>query len=261
MGLYLLQFALALIIGIQIFEVLEASFGQSMIVDEMMTGFNYTILMDFINVHGASLSPLIGLLRWVVLLYLVISSFVHAGLIQRIIDSTESFWGGASKFFFESFCIGAIAVAALLLFSALLWLPILTQLFPLIESFSSEKPIVLLLIVMFVFWFLGVSLLFTWSVKSRFLLISGHRASSWIAMRTAAQGLWRDWIALFPTLLFLAIAYFLLYVIVFWLEISVGIKSMGLIFLFFILHQIVLLCKVFLGVVSYLVIWHRVQRY
>lgn len=90
--IYLIQIALASTIGLQVYQVIEASIGHSLSLEILIDKFDYSTFYDFFNIHGASLSPLLGLLRWLILLYLLISVFIQAGAMGLFLHYSGSFW-------------------------------------------------------------------------------------------------------------------------------------------------------------------------
>ena len=106
---YVFQLLLVFTVGMQIYQVFEASIGNSLGINELMDGFDDTVVSDFIQVHGASLSPLLGQLRYLFLVYLVFSVFINAGLLFAVSEEKPgwvSFWEGGKKYFLH-FCAGA----------------------------------------------------------------------------------------------------------------------------------------------------------
>ena len=75
-SVYLIQLGLSLTLGIQIYEVLQASIGHSLEINKLMHGYDHTVLTDFLKVHGASITPLLGQIRWLLLLWLLFSVFI-----------------------------------------------------------------------------------------------------------------------------------------------------------------------------------------
>ena len=81
---YAVQIMMAGIIGYQVMNVFEASIGNSLEISKVMHGYNNTVVTDFLNSHGASITPLIGQLRWIILLYIIISIYIHGGLMYCV---------------------------------------------------------------------------------------------------------------------------------------------------------------------------------
>ncbi len=172
--IYTVQLLLALTLGIQIYQVMDASIGNSAGLSNLLEQFNYTTFNDFLNVHGASISPIFGQLRYLLLVYAVFSIFLNAGSLGCIIlneNSWSSFWSNAARYFFAFSKIALFFLIIFFFISALIWIPILSSFEAAMEYFYTEKPYVWILILAFPLYFLLLSFIFLWSVHSRISII------------------------------------------------------------------------------------------
>src|SRR5690349_3066954 len=100
---YLLQLCLAVPFGMEVYDVLQASIGHSLEIDRLMHGYDHTVITDFLKVHGASITPLIGQLRWLLLIWLVFSVFTNGGMLfsaaQSDRTSVQAYWQKAAAYF------------------------------------------------------------------------------------------------------------------------------------------------------------------
>ncbi len=107
---YFFQVCLALTLGMQVHGVLEASIGHSLELDKLLKGYDHTVVTDFLKVHGASITPLIGQLRWLLLIWLIFAVFIDAGLLAcsaaPLEASARNFWKGGVAWFFPFLKIG-----------------------------------------------------------------------------------------------------------------------------------------------------------
>ena len=102
--IYVIQLVFAITIGLQVYQVMDASIGRSLSLEGLRLGNAHMVINDLLNVHGASLSPLVGQIRWMIIIYLVVASFVHAGSWYLLInkDNIYGFWYGGAKTFLIS---------------------------------------------------------------------------------------------------------------------------------------------------------------
>jgi len=70
---YLFQLCLAFTLGMQVFDVLKASIGHSLELNKLLVHYDHTVFTDFLKIHGVSITPLIGQLRWLLLTWLIFS--------------------------------------------------------------------------------------------------------------------------------------------------------------------------------------------
>lgn len=167
---YLLQLCLALTLGMQVHGVLESSIGHSLELNKLLHGYDHTIITDFLKVHGASITPLIGQLRWLLMVWVLFSVFMDAGSLYCISTAQTSgrtFWQGAATYFFPFLKISLLFLLFALLWTIFLWVPVALFFEPSLEYFSSEKFTVWLVICILGLYLFGLMALFIWAVISR----------------------------------------------------------------------------------------------
>lgn len=172
---YCIQLALALTLGMQVYEVLQASIGNSLEISRLMAHYDHTVLTDFLKVHGASITPLIGQLRWVLLVWLVFSVFIHAGLLfcaTQTAARPRQFWAGGSTYFFPFLKISGIFALLFLLWTAFVLTPIALFFQDSLQYFSNEKYTVWWVLASMGVYFMGLAGLLAWSVASRLVYLS-----------------------------------------------------------------------------------------
>jgi len=240
---------LALTIGFQVFQVIDASIGSSLSLGTMITEFNYSILQDLFNVHGASLSPLIGKLRWYILLYLVFSAFISAGIWHALTNSTAKedwsmFWTGGSAYFGKFLLIGIGFLLLFIIWSALIWGPYFISFFNMMETWLNDSHIIWLGLFLFLIWIHGVAFFFVWSSYLRAALVNEEAVGVWRLVYRTHKLAWRRYFRILPSLWLFALIIFLLYFVVIFLESNIGITSVGLILGFLLLQQLVIWLKI-----------------
>ena len=245
---YFFQLLLALTIGLQVYQVIEASMGNSLSLGRMISKFDYTILQDLFNVHGASLSPLIGKLRWYILLYMIFSAFINAGIWNALIKEEGQkdwslFWNGGARYFGKFIGIGIIITVLFIIWSLFIWGPYAASFFNLMETWLNDSHIIWLGLLLFFIWIHGVSFLFVWGAYSRVSIVTetiGVLNAIAKNFKFALRRIFR----LLPALWLFALILFLLYFAVIFLESNIGISSVGLIIGFFFFQQFVIWLKI-----------------
>jgi hypothetical protein len=104
--LYLLTFLLAVFVAYPLKSLLESTIGHSMMVADLVKGFDYTFLNDFKNAHGDGFLPIIDQSITVLILYLLLFIFVTGGIIATFIQQAPKynrsiFWGQSAEFFWR----------------------------------------------------------------------------------------------------------------------------------------------------------------
>lgn len=173
---WFIQFLLAATVGMQVFEVFESSIGGSLEVNKLLENYDHTVITDFLKVHGGSITPLVGQLRWLLLVYPVFAVFLHAGLMGCAVApqqaSWRKFWESGATWFFPFMKIALIFIGLALCWTAIIWLPTLLFLEPALQYFYSEAWVVWGVLGLAVIYLAGLVWLFTWSLLARLRKIS-----------------------------------------------------------------------------------------
>lgn len=249
---YLIQFVLVLTIGLQVYQVFEASIGQSMSVEKLRIGDAHMVINDLINVHGASLSPLLGQIRWMILIYFIIAAYVHGGIWYCISKQASGilFWIGGATYFFRFLAIGIFYTLLFVICSGLVWGPYLSKVRVWMEAWPSEAPILWIGAGLLTLTFIFGYILFIASSTSKIEIIKNDRgiiSSIKLGLKKMFSISLRRFSTLFIFFLALLIIYLLHSLVDEW---SLFRSTIGVIFLF-ILQQIIVLLKIGLRIGSY----------
>lgn len=180
MVIYGIQAGIALTVGLQVYQVLDASIGSSLSLDIIAEGFDRTVITDLFNVHGASLSPLIGLVRWIVLIYLVISVFLNGGLLANLVKkeiSFKQFLKNGYTYFYSFLKIGLLFLSFLFIWILVTGIPYLMIIGsnP-FDTFDTEIPFILWTVLLFCLLLLGLGFLWSWSICTRMRVIRDQKS-------------------------------------------------------------------------------------
>jgi hypothetical protein len=193
---YAIELALVLTVGLQVYQVLEASIGSSLEVQKLTNGYDFTVFTDFLKVHGASITPLLGQLRWLILLWLLVSVFLQGGMLWTVTARPEhnkmsGFWSHCSRYFFPFLGIGVFFLALALISGAALLLPTLSNFETIIANSESEKTLVFRILAGLIVWALVLILLYIWAIQSRIVYIRWQDNGIWKAIRGGFTRTWR----------------------------------------------------------------------
>jgi hypothetical protein len=255
---YAIQLLLAATLGVQVFHVLEASIGNSLELDKLLGNYDHTVISDLFNVHGASISPLLGQLRWLALIYIVFSFFINAGILYGIVRKDKSgmaFWQGGAMYYFPFFKIGLFFLLLFALLSAIIWVPFMAFFMQSVEYFSSEKVSVWLLLAVMAVYLIIIGFLFVWSMVAR-LRVMAEGSRIWPAIKGSLAWSLRRF---FPSMLLVAL-FFSLHILLFffyWGVYDSSLASLGWILFFVLVQQavaylrVLVRCMVFAGMNEY----------
>lgn len=191
---YFFQLCLALTVGLQVFNVLEASIGNSLEINKLIENYDYTVISDFLKIHGASITPLLGQLRWLVLIYVLFAVFIDAGMLVSASKSKEAkvldFWQGGANYFLSFLKVALLFLVFTAIWTILIFLPHGIFFQPALEYFPNEKYVIWGTIISFVIYVWGLSYLFLWSVCSRFWNIQ-NGTSFFTSLKKGWQHFWQ----------------------------------------------------------------------
>lgn len=237
---YFLQLCLALTLGMQVYDVLQASIGHSLEINKLLLHYDHTVITDFLKVHGASITPLIGQLRWLLLVWLLFSVFTDGGLLYCATmpqqATVRSFWQGGATYFTSFLKISLFFLTLALLWTIVTLLPIALYFEPSIEVFPSEKYSVWLAFFLLALWLKGLAILFVWSVLSRWQRIQTE-ASIMACIRKAGLVLLRNKLRFIGLMAGFALFQLLLVAVYFVVEAYTGMVSPWYILLVFLIQQ------------------------
>jgi hypothetical protein len=186
-----------------------------------MAHYDFTVMSDFLKTHGASITPLVGELRWLILIYLMFAIFIDAGLLavatKRNTTPAPSpineFWIGGATYFFSFLKIAGFFFLLAAVWTMVIFLPVGRFLEPSLEYFSNEKYSLYGLLFLLIVYLIGLSYLFLWSVASRFWKIETNATIAtclkigWWAFNKNKGSTWRLLGLFFLLQLFLALIY------------------------------------------------------
>jgi hypothetical protein len=104
--MYVLILLSALLATLPARALLKSKAGHSLMIEDLVQGFNYTFLNDFMNAYGAGLAPVLQSSLWSLLLFVVLLLFFTGGILSTIIGypnkfSPAVFWPACARFFWR----------------------------------------------------------------------------------------------------------------------------------------------------------------
>lgn len=265
-AIYIFQLLLALTIGLQVYHIIDHSLAHSISLENMVIGFDYSILSDLINNHGASISPMIGQVRWHILFYLFCSVFINGGLLilaERNENNFNTFFNGAVKYFIPFLKIALITLVLFILWTALVWLPFLGGFFSNIEKLDRESPLMWAIPIILFIFLIGLGIIYLISVYMRLSLVR-NEANVWRSFLSATRNVFINFVLYIKPLIFLFLSFILITGIHLVAGLYIGIRSTILVLLFLLLQQILALLKIAMRPFAYRLLvlhWEKDVKY
>ncbi len=103
---WLCGLALALLAALPFRATLLAHTGNTVLLNELIPGFNYTYLNDFLQNYGSALTPLLNQSLLVLIAQFMLLLFLTGGTTKVIVDQPDRFsgtlfWGGSGTYFWR----------------------------------------------------------------------------------------------------------------------------------------------------------------
>jgi hypothetical protein len=237
---YIIQLLLAMTLGMQLYQVFEASIGDSLELNKLLTSYDHTVISDLLNVHGGSITPIIGQARWVLLAYMIFSVFINAGLMYTVYHhytSWKEFWKGGATYFFKYFKLALLFLICYLLLFVVAGIAA-GSVFGKIQAYSSEKVAFLWLSIILLITLVTMMKLFSASTYSKLAIIEGQ--SIWSAFISGWRTFRKRWIPTWGVILPLILIQVVIYVIYLCIEGASGMTSAASILIFFLIQQAII---------------------
>jgi hypothetical protein len=236
---YVLQLLFAIPLAMQVWHVLEASIGNSLELNKLLPGYDHTVISDFLKVHGGSITPLIGQLRWVLSVWALVSIFINGGVLFTLVKKTPSwlaFWTGGATYFFKFLKIVVVFTVLLLVWTGVTLLPFLANLQVNLETMASEKTVLSYALALLVAWFIGLIYLNSSSIIAKTAIIEDG-LNTWQALKKGLVLNFRKFFKTTGVFLFFGGLQLADLAIYWWLEGLSGMVTAGLVLVFFLLQQ------------------------
>lgn len=251
---YLIQLILILFLGFQFYDLINTNLSHSLEVEKLVTQFDYTVFSDFLKSSGKQLANILTQLKYLIPVWLLIAIFLDSCQLLSVMSnkntSTILLFQKMINHFASIFKIVFVILVISIIWSLLVFLPLVLNLEKMLESFSSEKYALLIILVLFILWIFGIVVLFVWSVLTRLELLA-NGSSIFNSLRIA----WSKFLVIRGNALFFMLLYLLIHVFVFLLYLFIegksGMTSNLLICIFIILQQSIIIFRIQLRLMVY----------
>lgn len=250
---YLIQILLVLALALQVYQVLDSSIGNSAELPKLLRGYDNTVFSDLLKVHGSSVTPLMGQLRWLLPLYFLVGIGLSAGLYNVIHNGPsiwKNFWSGVGTYYWPFFKISLVFLLLTLVLMACTLLPVLNIFGNRGEAFESDKNAVWVmagLLAVFIFSFLIIYIWHQLSCVSYVYKEEGVLRSIRNGFKVYRKSFWKIFGLVISIIILQSIC-----ILAYWgMDYFTGMVSIGLIITFFMLQQIFTLARLVLRIALY----------
>ena len=216
--IYGVQLVLGIIVAVIAYRQFNGAIGSSLELDRLANGFDRSIFSDMINKFPVIIEHIQSRFALMVVLFLLLSIFLHAGLLSNIrygYYSIFKYFQNANIFFFKFLKVVLISLFFKIVVLAIIWVPFFMFIGDPLETFHSEKTLIFTVIGLVILSTLFLIVIWLWSVLSRYHIVDENR--SLVSMKAG----WRLLISNFARYYIVGCGLILLHVIITWLYTSV----------------------------------------
>ncbi len=178
--IYIAQLIIGIIVAMSAYQQFDSAIGSSLELDRLAKGFDRSIFSDMVNEFPIIIGKIKGRFLLGVAFFLLLSVFLHSGLLGNIRNrqySITSFFTNAKKYFVKFLGVVFISLIKLVVTLAIIWVPFFKLLGNPLETFHSEKTLILTIVGLIILSVLLIIVVWLWSVISRYQIADG---SGWV---------------------------------------------------------------------------------
>ncbi len=250
--LYIAIFLMALCIAYPLKKLLESTVGHSLMVQDLMKGFDYEFFNDFNNAYGVGWTPIFDQSIVVVLLFLLLYVFFSGGIYAVLTQVPKSnyraiFWANSAQYFWKilrlSLFFLVIHSLVFALFALLFYALVNGEL-------QNEGVISTALKIVLPCYYLVALFFFVWQDYSKYFLVTAPK--KWIistlveSFRFLRAHLMNVYFLYLINMLFWGVLVFINYRI----TLLIDIESYSTILLSFFVSQLFLLIRIFIKLIN-----------
>jgi len=212
--IYGVQLVLGSIVAVIAYRQFNGAIGSSLELDRLANGFDRSIFSDMINKFPVIIEHIQSRFASMVVLFLMLSIFLHAGLLSNIRNGYYSifkYFQNANIFFFKFLKVVLISLFFKIVVLAVIWVPFFMFIGDPLETFHSEKTLIFTVIGLVILSILFLIVIWLWSVMSRYHIVDKNRLL--VSMKAG----WRLLISNFARYYIVGCGLILLHVIITWL--------------------------------------------
>lgn len=251
---WLATLGLSMVVALPFRSTLLAETGNSMILNNLIAGFNYTYLNDFLQNYGSALTPLLNqsIVALVVQIFLLV--FFAGGLTKTIVVAPERydsrlFWGGSGYYFWRmlrlTLLFVVLHVIILLLFG---WLYLTVTKGMSLANLDSEAIITSCLRWLIPLYVLVASVPMLWQDYAKLYLVKLDKTWIWSSVRESGSFVRKNFLKVYGLYLLVLVITLAVFGLNYLLQGVFVVQSVGTIIISFFLTQFLVIirfaCKV-----------------
>ncbi len=252
--IYCINLVLALLVMFPLLSFLKEGFGNSMLPDALLKGFDFTSLADFLrSIKG--LGSTIAQARWTILFYFVLSMFMAGGILFSFNSkerfSIKSFLNGCVHYFFRFFKLFFYMLIFNLFVAAIVYLPLIIIVKSASDTVSSEATLFYIVLFGVVIHLILLAILQMVAYYTKIRVVSEDSRKVFRSIFRSLKFVFKHFANTFSLFLLQLVAPIFLLIVILFLNSNVGMTSGITILTMFIFQQMFILSRVFTRIWMY----------
>lgn len=246
---FILNLSLGLILATPLYNMLQSETQNSLEFEKLLTGFDFTVISDFLSQGRKSLRPFWLLSLALSVIYLILNIFFAGGILAQFTKrgsfTLDNFFKNSAQHFGRFLLVFLIELVALLGVAVISFACISISL---VASDGSTEPVQLALLIPSLL-LSGILLTVVLNIGhyAKAILFKNLSVNAWVSFWKAAGYILHNFktMRIYWAILIVAVALVLLYLFV---ESAIGMTSSFKIGIMFILQQVFIFCRVFVKI-------------
>lgn len=247
--LYVINLLAALGLALAFRSAMESGIGTSLARSELMEGISYPVLQEFLGQHMEEVSVVFRQMVWLTLLYMLVNTVLAGGILTTIRDkdvrfSLREFFTGCANYFFRFLRLFFLFGIVLIILASVSTIVLGALFDAFVTDGTSEVTWIIAFVIMMVLFLLPIMILV---LVADYAKISAVLSNTHSMLKTAWRStkfVFRHFFQVIGLQFLMLLVPIALFVIYLWLDLSIGMTSIGTIWLMLFLQQLFILSRV-----------------
>lgn len=247
---------MALLGALPLRSLLLAGAGKSLMLQDLVNGFDYTFINDFIQNYGSGFGPVIQQPIWMLVVQFPLLVFLTAGLTKLVYEQpgthfSATFWSGAGRYFWRMLRLALIfLVVHLLVLGFFSWLYLLVTKGFSPQALENEAVITRSLRWLMPLYIAVAAIPMLWQDYSKVIMVKNDHRWAWPAIAAAVSLSVKRFRLVYPLYLLNMLLLAGVLLLNYFLSLTFTISSLSTILLSLVLSQVIVLGRFAVSVVN-----------
>ena len=260
---YFIQLAIVGLFAFDLYSILKGSIGSSLELNDLINHYNHTVFSDYMRFNRSSILTILHSAKYSLLVWVLVSNLINAGILFSTVNKNQnsaiSFFKNSIQYFIPNLKFNLFFFTSILISILSFIVPFALSLDSLLNYFSSEKFIFILLIILVIILAILILSIFTWSVISK-LIFMQEKFTYRKCLRIGLKSLVKNWLVLLKFILLMIFFQLCIFFIYLMLENILNHELSFMLLVLILIQQTYFILRIQLKQLIYLGIYNRVKK-